>query len=361
MDFIGLTIKILKILSEIAGSYGLGIILLTVIVRMAMWPLSVSQQRSMKQMQTLQPRMKAIQERYKNDPQTMQRKMMEFYKEHNFNPMSGCFPLLIQMPIFILLYSSLMSPQFIQMAGSAPFLFVNSLDSTLRTNAGISKDGVMGVSSTAKFMTGKSAVVYLKNETLKNVKIDKPNDAVAIQGALTPGQPLDLKMNIDSLKDLKFSQLDKIQKADVEVTNVMTKETELITFERQGFLLTATVPTKVVKSQFHFDVLALILLFGLTMVFTQKAMMAMNKGQEIDPSQAAMQKSMNMFMPIMLCGTFVLIPIPAGVLLYLISSNIVQIIQTILINKKLDIEFADKKAKVSDEEVAGAKQIQAKE
>lgn len=361
MDFIGLTIKILKILSEIAGSYGLGIILLTVIVRMAMWPLSVSQQRSMKQMQTLQPRMKAIQERYKNDPQTMQRKMMEFYKEHNFNPMSGCFPLLIQMPIFILLYSSLMSPQFIQMAGSAPFLFVNSLDSTLRTNAGISKDGVMGVSSTAKFMIGKSAVVYLKNETLKNVKIDKPNDAVAIQGALTPGQPLDLKMNIDSLKDLKFSQLDKIQKADVEVTNVMTKETELITFERQGFLLTATVPTKVVKSQFHFDVLALILLFGLTMVFTQKAMMAMNKGQEIDPSQAAMQKSMNMFMPIMLCGTFVLIPIPAGVLLYLISSNIVQIIQTILINKKLDIEFADKKAKVSDEEVADAKQIQAKE
>lgn len=361
MDFIGLTIKILKILSEIAGSYGLGIILLTVIVRMAMWPLSVSQQRSMKQMQTLQPRMKAIQERYKNDPQTMQRKMMEFYKEHNFNPMSGCFPILIQMPIFILLYSSLMSPQFIQMAGSAPFLFVNSLDSTLRTNAGISKDGVMGVSSTAKFMTGKSAVVYLKNETLKNVKIDKPNDAVAIQGALTPGQPLDLKMNIDSLKDLKFSQLDKIQKADVEVTNVMTKETELITFERQGFLLTATVPTKVVKSQFHFDVLALILLFGLTMVFTQKAMMAMNKGQEIDPSQAAMQKSMNMFMPIMLCGTFVLIPIPAGVLLYLISSNIVQIIQTILINKKLDIEFADKKAKVSDEEVADAKQIQAKE
>ncbi len=361
MDFIGLTIKILKMLSEIAGSYGLGIILLTVIVRMAMWPLSVSQQRSMKQMQTLQPRMKAIQERYKNDPQTMQRKMMEFYKEHNFNPMSGCFPLLIQMPIFILLYSSLMSPQFIQMAGSAPFLFVNSLDSTLRTNAGISKDGVMGVSSTAKFMTGKSAVVYLKNETLKNVKIDKPNDAVAIQGSLTPGQPLDLKMNIDSLKDLKFSQLDKNQKADVEVTNVMTKETELITFERQGFLLTATVPTKVVKSQFHFDVLALILLFGLTMVFTQKAMMAMNKGQEIDPSQAAMQKSMNMFMPIMLCGTFVLIPIPAGVLLYLISSNIVQIIQTILINKKLDIEFADKKAKVSDEEVADAKQIQAKE
>lgn len=361
MDFVGLTIQVLKVLEHIAGSYGVAIILLTVIVRMAMWPLSVSQQRSMKQMQSLQPKMKAIQERYKNDPQTMQRKMMEFYKEHNFNPMSGCFPLLIQMPIFILLYSTLMSPDFIRIAGNSPFLFVNSLDSTLRTNAGVSKDGVMGVSGTAKFMTGKTATVYLKQETLKDIKIDKPNDAVAIQGTLTPGEPLELKMNIDSFKDLKFSQLDKVEKADVEVTNVLTKETEKVTFERKGYLLVATVPTKAVQSQFHFDVLALIVLFGLTMVFTQKAMMAMNKGQEIDPSQAAMQKSMNMFMPIMLCGTFVLIPIPAGVLLYLISSNIVQIIQTILINKKLEIEFASKNAKVTDEDVANAKQIEAKE
>ena len=123
----------------------------------------------------------------------------------------------------------------------------------------------------------------------------------------------------------------------------------------------ATIPTKAVESHFHFDVLALIVLFGLTMVFTQKAMMAMNKGQELDSTQAAMQKSMNLFMPVMLCGTFVLIPIPAGVLLYLISSNIVQIIQTVVINKKLDIEFNAKKESVSDDEIAGAKQIKAKD
>jgi YidC/Oxa1 family membrane protein insertase len=312
-------------------------------------------------MQTLQPRMKAIQERYKNDPQTMQRKMMEFYKEHNFNPMSGCLPLLIQMPIFILLYSTLMSPQFIKMAGDAPFLFINSLDSTLRTNAGVSKDGVMGVSNSAKFMTGKTATVYLKQEVLKDVKIDKPNSAVSVQGSVSPGQPLDLKMNIDNLKDLKFSQFDKLEKAEVEVTNVMTKETETVTFVKKGYLLTATIPTKAVESHFHFDVLALIILFGLTMVITQKAMMAMNKGQEVDQTQAAMQKSMNLFMPVMLCGTFILIPIPAGVLLYLISSNVVQIIQTIMINKKLDLEFNAKKETVSDDEIATAKKIESKD
>ena len=127
MDFVTLTIDILKTLS-IVGGFGVGIILLTIIVRMLMWPLGVSQQRSMRTMQLLQPKMKAIQDRYKSDPEVMQRKMMEFYKEHKFNPMAGCLPLLIQMPIFILLYSSLMSPQFIQLAGDSPFLDRKSVE-----------------------------------------------------------------------------------------------------------------------------------------------------------------------------------------------------------------------------------------
>ena len=87
----------------------------------------------------------------------------------------------------------------------------------------------------------------------------------------------------------------------------------------------------------------------------------MTKNQQMDPSQEAMQKSMNMFMPIMLCGTFVFIPIPAGVLLYLISSNIVQVIQTLVINKQLELEDAKKKAAIDEDDVANAKQIKAKE
>ncbi len=360
MDFVTLTIKCLKILSGVSGSYGLGIILLTVIVRLAMWPLGVSQQRSMRTMQILQPKMKAIQERYKNDPQMMQKKMMDFYKEHKFNPMAGCFPLLIQMPIFILLYSSLMSPQFIQMAGQSPFLFIKSLDATLRTNAGISNNGVMGASAYSTFVTAKNATVYLKNEKLDNIKIEKPNKAVVVQGELVPGEPIDLKVSLDSL-DLKFSQLDQIQKADIAITNLQTKETEKFTFTRKDGILTATVPSKAVKTTLHFDVLALIVLFGLTMVASQKAMMSMTKNQQMDPSQEAMQKSMNMFMPIMLCGTFVFIPIPAGVLLYLISSNIVQVIQTLVINKQLELEDAKKKSAIDEDDVANAKQIKAKE
>ncbi|MBO5739173.1 membrane protein insertase YidC [bacterium] len=360
MDFTTLTIDILKMLS-VVGGYGIGIILLTIIIRAAMWPLGVSQQRSMRTMQLLQPRMKAIQERYKSDPQKMQQKMMEFYKEHKFNPMAGCFPLLIQMPIFILLYSTLMSPQFIQMAGDSQFLFIKRLDATLKTTAGISKDGVLGISKYDNFMTGKTAKVYLQGieEPLLNVKIEKPNKAIEIQGDLIPGETVDFKISLDNL-NLKFSQLDQIEKAIIDVMDVQSKETETINFVRKDGILTATVPTKEVKASMHWDVALLIALFGLTMYLSQKAMMSTNKNVQQDPAQAAMQKSMSTFMPIMLLFTFVIIPIPAGVLLYLIASNCFQVIQTVIINKQLEAEDEKKASRIDDDVVADAKQIKEK-
>ena len=360
MDFTTLTIKILKMLS-IVGGYGVGIILLTIIIRVAMWPLGLAQQRSMRAMQLLQPKLKAIQERYKSNPQVMQQKMMEFYKEHKFNPMSGCFPLLIQMPIFILLYSTLMSPQFIQMAGDSQFLFIKRLDATLKTSAGVSNDGVLGVSKYDTFMTGKTAKVYLQGveEPLLNVKIEKPNKAVEVQGDLMPGENADFKISLDNL-NLKFSQLDMIQKAEIELMDVQTKEAENVTFERKDGLLVASIPTKEVHSALHIDVLALIVLFIATMILSQKAMMAMNKNMQQDAAQAAMQKSMNTIMPLMLGFTFIIIPIPAGVLLYLISSNCFQVVQSLIINKQLELEDENKANKISDIDLENAKKIQEK-
>ena len=360
MDFTTLTIELLGKLASIVGDYGWAIIVLTIIVRLCMWPLNVSQQRSMRMMQTLQPKLKAIQDRYKNNPQVMQQKLMEFYKEHKFNPMGGCLPLLIQMPIFILLYSALMSPQFIQMAGNAPFLFVNRLDTTLRASAGVSNDGVMGASKYDKFILGKTAVVYLPEETLQNVKITKPNQALEIQGELVPGEAIDFKISLDNLA-LKFSQLQNIEKADVIVTDINTKETEKITFERKGEILAASFPSVEVEQKFHFDVLLLIVLFGLTMFISQKVMMATSKNTPQDPAQAAIQKSMGTFMPIMIIATFVIIPIPAGVLLYLVTSNLIQIAQTVIVNKQMDIEEAQKAQKVDDIDLQNAKKVDNKE
>lgn len=358
MDFVGLTIQILKLLAAYVGGYGMAIIVLTLIMRAAIWPLNVSQQRNMRTMQMLQPKLKAIQDRYKSNPQVMQQKLMEFYKEHKFNPMGGCLPLLIQMPIFILLYTALMSPQFISLAGNSKFLFINRLDTTLRASAGISNDGVMGTSKYDIFMPGKTARVYIGEEILDNVKITKPKNALEVQGEIKPGENLDLKMSLDHL-DLKFSQLDKITKAEISVTDINTKETEKITFDRTEGLLTASIPTIEIKKAFHWDVLALIVIFALTMFISQKLMMSMNSKnmKDMDPTQQAIQKSMGTFMPIMIIATFIMIPIPAGVFIYLIVSNIVQVLQTVLVNKQMDKEEEQKHNKVSDIELSNAKNV----
>ena len=231
MDFIKLTIDFLGLLAKFVGNYGWAIILLTVIVRLAMWKLNVEQQRSMKMMQTLQPKLKAIQDRYKSNPQVMQQKLMEFYKEHKFNPMGGCLPLLIQMPIFILLYSALISPQFIQVAGNQHFFFVDSLATTLRATAGISNDGKLGVAPGDKFILGNTATVYLPDKTANNIKITDPTQAIEVQGELIPGEDVVLTFSLDHIK-MKFSELEKVEKADVTVTNSNIRENENITFIR---------------------------------------------------------------------------------------------------------------------------------
>ena len=160
--------------------------------------------------------------------------------------------------------------------------------------------------------------------------------------------------------NLKFSQLDQIEKAEIDVMDVQSKETEQVIFNRKDGILVASVPTKEVKTSVHFDVVILIVIFGLTMMLSQKAMMSTNKNSQQDPAQAAMQKSMNTFMPIMLMLTFVIIPIPAGVLIYLIASNCFQVCQTIFINKQLEAEDAKKANNIDDDDVAHAKQIKEK-
>jgi YidC/Oxa1 family membrane protein insertase len=81
--------------------YGWVIIVITFIIKTLFWPLTAASTRSMKRMAALQPQMKALQEKYKDDPAKMNKKMMEFWKEHKVNPMGGCLPMLLQMPVFI--------------------------------------------------------------------------------------------------------------------------------------------------------------------------------------------------------------------------------------------------------------------
>lgn len=90
-------------------AYGLAIIVITVIIKLLFWPLTTASTRSMKRMAALQPQMKAIQEKYKDDPRKMNSKLMEFMKENKVSPMGGCLPVLLQIPVFFGFYRMLQS------------------------------------------------------------------------------------------------------------------------------------------------------------------------------------------------------------------------------------------------------------
>lgn len=105
-------------------SYGWAIILITVTMKLVFWPLTAASTRSAKRMQALQPQIKALQDKYKDDPAKAQKKVMEFWKEHKINPMSGCLPMLIQMPVFFGFFTMIRSA--IELRG-AHFLWVKDL------------------------------------------------------------------------------------------------------------------------------------------------------------------------------------------------------------------------------------------
>jgi YidC/Oxa1 family membrane protein insertase len=105
-------------------SYGWAVVVITIVIKLVLWPLTQASTRSMKRMQALQPQVKVIQEKFKDDPVKMQRKMMELWKEHKVSPMSGCFPMMIQIPVFFGFYRMISSA--IELRG-ARFLWVGDL------------------------------------------------------------------------------------------------------------------------------------------------------------------------------------------------------------------------------------------
>jgi len=115
---------VLDWLHKIVGNWGVAIILLVVLVRLVLFPLTYKGMVSMYKLKELAPKMKEIQERYKKDPQKLQMHMMKLYKEHNANPLGGCLPLLLQIPIFYGIYKLLLYS--IELKG-AHFLWIKDL------------------------------------------------------------------------------------------------------------------------------------------------------------------------------------------------------------------------------------------
>ena len=101
---------LLTFIYNLVGNYGISLIILTVLVKLLLYPLYFKQIKSTASMSSLQPKMKAIQEKYKNDKEKMNEEMAKITKDENFNPMGGCLPMLIQLPIIWGLFTLLRNP-----------------------------------------------------------------------------------------------------------------------------------------------------------------------------------------------------------------------------------------------------------
>ena len=119
-----LLVPTLNFFHALLPNYGVAIILLTLLVRIIFWPLTHKSTESMKRMQAIQPRLKEIQAQFKSEPQKLQQETWALYREHKVNPMSSCLPMLIQIPVFIALFTVLRSAVELRFA---PFLWIADL------------------------------------------------------------------------------------------------------------------------------------------------------------------------------------------------------------------------------------------
>jgi YidC/Oxa1 family membrane protein insertase len=116
--------------NDVGLTWGTSIIAMTVVIRAALVPLTYRQIKSMRALQALQPQMKEIQEKFKDDRQRQQQEMMRFYQENKINPLSSCLPLLLQLPVFFALFRLLRGDNFkadVMAAGDQGWLFISSV------------------------------------------------------------------------------------------------------------------------------------------------------------------------------------------------------------------------------------------
>jgi YidC/Oxa1 family membrane protein insertase len=124
----------LKFFNRFLHNYGVAIILLTVLIKIAFWPLTHKSYVSMQAMKKLQPKMQKVKEKYKDDKEKMNQEIMQMYKTHKVNPLGGCLPMVLQIPVFFALYRVLYSS--IAMRHAPFFLWINDLSAPDRLSVG---------------------------------------------------------------------------------------------------------------------------------------------------------------------------------------------------------------------------------
>lgn len=323
----------LPVLEEIAKfchSYGWAIVFLTILVRIIVYPLVASSTRSMQRMSQLQPQLKAIQERYKDNPEKFQQKAAEFYQKNQINPIGGCLPTLVQLPILFALFAAFTGPPFGDKGIPVKVHVVAQQDA-----AQVKKAEVSGGNSAYVSKDGKLAKVIVF-----------PGDSTVVAGdqivfgtrAIEGSLPAEFKPEWKIQGDAHGATVSQDGTAVFPETGDVTVEAMvpgIAKSESFGFITSLGKVSKGLDllQPGNWDNLFLIIMFGATMYLSQK-LMVQPQPANADPEQVLIQKQTQRTMPIALTAMFFFIPLPSGVFLYMVISNIIQSLQTWFIMRK---------------------------
>ncbi|GAB4232255.1 MAG: membrane protein insertase YidC [Stanieria sp.] len=326
-------LPILDFFYGIVPSYGFAIIALTLVVRFAVFPLSAGQIRNMRKMKIVQPLMKErqeeIQKRYKNDPAKQQEEMGKLMQEFG-NPLAGCLPLLLQMPILFALFATLRGSPFSNINYTVDLqIFPQEQIERIQPQAFVTKpqniyieDGVH-YKVAALLPAGNKLVVGEKTKVEFQTVEGKPFQSLISQNTEYNLQPhWEVTKGSERVKINDDGTIEALAPGDATIQGTIPG----IAADKGFLFIKALGQVGVTDSEgkINFDILAMVLLFGISIYVNQQ----LTGGQQNKGSNADQQQAVNQLMPIIFSGMFLFFPLPAGVLMYILVANLFQTGQT---------------------------------
>ncbi len=332
-------LPILDFFYGIVPSYGLAIVALTLVIRFALYPLNAGSIRNMRRMRVAQPvmqkRVKELQERYKDNPAKMNEEMQKVYQEFG-NPLSGCLPLLIQMPVLFALFATLRG---------SPFSDVNyTVNLQIFPQEQIERIQPQAFSTPPQNIFVADGIHAPVAALLPGGNQLTVGEKTKIEFQTTEGKPLTSLLS--EYPETKIIPHWKITKGEERA--IVSEDGSLQALQPGEVTIQGTIPGLAADKGFlfiealgrvgavdedgtiHWDIVGMVLVFGISLYVNQ---LLSGQGQSAS-SANPQQDTVNKLTPVIFSGMFLFFPLPAGVLMYMVIANIFQTAQAFILSRE---------------------------
>lgn len=356
-------LPILDFFYGIVPSYGLAIVALTLVIRFALYPLSAGSIRSMRRTRVVQPYMQKrqteIREKYKDDPAKQQEEIGKLFKEVG-NPLAGCGPLLLQMPILFALFATLRG---------SPFSDIN-----YTVNVQVFPQEQIERIQPQAFATPPQNIYVADGVHVKVAALMPAGNKIGV------GEKAQVEFQTVDGKPLK-QVIAQYPETEIQPHWQITKGADLVEIDEQGNVIglqpgeatiQGTVPGLAANKGFlfiealgrvgardpdgtiHWDIVGMVLFFGVSL-YVNQLLSGQGAGNDANPQQ----QTVNKITPVLFSGMFLFFPLPAGVLMYMAIANVFQTAQTFFLSREplpenlqklVDADTAQNKGKSKDKD-----------